>query len=347
MGCRVERLDGQGSKPMFPVHDPPGVREAVEVPPLSRRSRQRHFRRLHQQDDVQAARDALNWLSSGSQSLDAEPGVHSEINQHLVERVNQRGQPSDHVVAEAAARELLRATVGYDHEATRVASYGSGRVSLPAARERISPLSDLLPSADGDRLARFKTTMLRSTEELVQMEDHGETVVPYMDHNLKNHHGKYVKFIKNRYRRNLVRFTTTPKCKATVFFVLKKNCDLRLIVDARLANRMFRDPPSVHLATPEAFSRMEVDPDVNLVEGTADVDNCFHRLGIPPRAWGVLRSPPAEGVRHGLSQSSRARTLAGPVDLPRDGGLAYGVLLVGVLRAGGEHRPGEGVTAHG
>ena len=89
-------------------------------------------------------------------------------------------------------------------------------------------------------------------------------------------------YVKQLHRLGLVNFTCTPKCRATVFLVEGKNKTLRMIADARLANQMFRDPPSASLASPETFASLEVSDDVDLDEATADVENCFHRMGISP-----------------------------------------------------------------
>jgi hypothetical protein len=82
-----------------------------------------------------------------------------------------------------------------------------------------------------------------------------------------------------------------------MFFVLKKDGMLRLIIDSRPANAMFGAPPTVRLCSSEGLSRLEVDIPGNLLPGTpefddylhqhplfmafADVDNCFHRAGMP------------------------------------------------------------------
>ena len=73
-------------------------------------------------------------------------------------------------------------------------------------------------------------------------------------------------------------------------FVSKKDGRLRLIVDCRPTNRMFRDPPGISLATGEAFSKIEVEYDFSdfepsnsfgVASGMADVPDCFHRMLLP------------------------------------------------------------------
>ena len=67
-----------------------------------------------------------------------------------------------------------------------------------------------------------------------------------------------------------------------------------MIVDARPANAIFRDPPGVALATAETFSKIEIDfgeecdlhklgtdPSFGLHVGLSDVKDCFHRIKQP------------------------------------------------------------------
>ena len=80
-------------------------------------------------------------------------------------------------------------------------------------------------------------------------------------------------------------------------FVGKSDGRIRMIIDARRANRMFKTPPGVDLCTAEGLSRTEanlpkgVTPwsqegkailnNFGLCLGLADVDNCFHRCKQP------------------------------------------------------------------
>ena len=64
----------------------------------------------------------------------------------------------------------------------------------------------------------------------------------------------------------------------------KKLGMLRLILDARRANRRFRRAPRVKLLTGEGISRIECADDVGaLFVGCGDVKDAFHNMLIP--AW--------------------------------------------------------------
>ena len=54
-----------------------------------------------------------------------------------------------------------------------------------------------------------------------------------------------------------------------------------VIVDARSINQRCRRPPSVRLYSGNGLARLELLPEMHLHVAQADVDNCFHRAGMP------------------------------------------------------------------
>ena len=82
-----------------------------------------------------------------------------------------------------------------------------------------------------------------------------------MDPVLSRKKGKsgYAGFIRDLARRGLVRFTQRPLGECTVFFVLKKSGQLRMIIDARAVNRKFARSPPTRMCTPETFADLEVE----------------------------------------------------------------------------------------
>ena len=69
--------------------------------------------------------------------------------------------------------------------------------------------------------------------------------------------------------RGLVSFTRDHGESVSCFFVSDM---LRLVIDARRANRRFADAPGVARATPEAFARLEVADGVTPYMAEVDVD---------------------------------------------------------------------------
>ena len=104
----------------------------------------------------------------------------------------------------------------------------------------------------------------------------------------------YREFIQRLDDIGLLQYTQKPKNEVGVFFVHKSDKKkIRLIVDARSANALFRDPPGVELCSSEGFSRIECEvssdakpgsPEfleelrtMELHVGLSDVKDCFHR----------------------------------------------------------------------
>ena len=83
------------------------------------------------------------------------------------------------------------------------------------------------------------------------------------------------------WRKGLLTFRSRQSTSVGVFFVRKRNGKLRLILDTRLVNTAFRDPPYVSLPTAAAFSRVEVEAGQVVYMAEADVADAFHRVRLP------------------------------------------------------------------
>ena len=148
-------------------------------------------------------------------------------------------------------------------------------------------------------LSSLSTSMLRPADEITALE--AEVFVePYMDPVLKSSRRKYKELVADLDRRGLIYWSTTRRERCAVFFVKKKICKSRFIIDARRGNLRFRDPPRVDLCSVECFGRMEVEveapPDdygermpgdtgasptaLRPALGMVDVRDCFLRMII-------------------------------------------------------------------
>ena len=78
---------------------------------------------------------------------------------------------------------------------------------------------------------------------------------------LANSRKRYATFIKVLKRRGLVGFTRQPKEFVGVFFAWKKSGKLRLILEARAANRTVRDPPHVDMLSSEGLGSFGIEHD--------------------------------------------------------------------------------------
>ena len=174
---------------------------------------------------------------------------------------------------------------------------------------------------------------------LANQEEKCEPLVPYWDPQLRYNKKAYNDLVRRLHGINYFRYTTKPACKVGIFFVWKSNkTRLRMITDARLANRCFKAAPGVNLMTSEGFGRFEVCFDdnvfaspeailkVRVLLGLSDVKDCFHRMRVPMWlaryfAWEAV---PAKVV--GLEHSFVDGVWVGPLDpvYPCAGSLCQG-----------------------
>ena len=109
----------------------------------------------------------------------------------------------------------------------------------------------------------FKDRMLLSDAELRAVFQNTELPGCYVDPILEHDPVQYAGFVADMYRCKLARFDVTPVSKCGLFFVSKKpkpdgTVRLRLVIDARRSNRLFREPPWCPLSSGESLARMEI-----------------------------------------------------------------------------------------
>ena len=107
----------------------------------------------------------------------------------------------------------------------------------------------------------------------------------YVDPILEHDPVQYAGFVADMYRCKLVCFDVTPVSKCGLFFVSKKpkpdgTVRLRLVIDARRSNRLFRKPPWCPLSSGESLARMEISGTCYTAQ--EDIEDFFDRLGIGP-----------------------------------------------------------------
>ena len=197
----------------------------------------------------------------------------------------QRAPPVDHETDKAALLQLLRgrAASGYfsSPAAGAVVPYEVGAVSLPKDQQELVSLSSLLPPLEQERLANFNSEMMLGDEEIAAVLEKGLEGDMYVDPRLAEDKKVYHSFIGELVQSNLVGFTTRPRSQVGLFFVSKKSGKLRMIIDARRTNKLFRKPPSTQLGSTDAWCRAEVAEQGELFFAQEDVKDFFYRLRIP------------------------------------------------------------------
>ena len=77
------------------------------------------------------------------------------------------------------------------------------------------------------------------------------------------------------FRSNIIRFSRSPKSRLGVFFVRKKNGKLRLIIDCRKVNAIFKTPPKGHVVSSAAFGDLEKHMEEQIILSESDVKDFF------------------------------------------------------------------------
>ena len=105
----------------------------------------------------------------------------------------------------------------------------------------------------------------------------------YVDPSL-NDIGTYARFLVTLFKAKLIRFGVQAKSVCGVFCVAKKTPGrLRLVIDCRRSNRLFKDPPWTPLGTLEGLSRVWLESEKEGFIAQEDVKDYFYRIWLDPR----------------------------------------------------------------
>ena len=293
-------------------------------------------------DTMREAVEGLNWMAGKTflHGTDGPDELQSEVLRRIEALSNEAGNlgslskiPSP----EAALRELLKGRSEYHQPDVPVAlvPYSLERISLPESLVGLPEATDLLPES-----AR---QYLQGRELMLREEPPEEQSPPYWDPVLKRNKKHYRQFIQKLHSIGFLQYTQKPKNQVGVFFVHKSDQErIRLIVDARSTNALFKDPPGVELCSSEGFSRIECQlsgkarpgsveffselQSLNLFVGLSDVKDCFHRLRQPRWLAEYFCLMPIKARWVGLEGSSLDGVLlhADSVIYPMPGSLCMG-----------------------
>ena len=291
---------------------------------------------------MREAVEGLNWMAGKTflHGTDGPDELQSEVLRRIEALSNEAGNlgslskiPSP----EAALRELLKGRSEYHQPDVPVAlaPYSLERISLPESLVGLPEATDLLPES-----AR---QYLQGRELMLREEPPEEQSPPYWDPVLKRNKKHYRQFIQKLHSIGFLQYTQKPKNQVGVFFVHKSDQKrIRLIVDARSTNALFKDPPGVELCSSEGFSRIECQlsgkarpgsveffselQSLNLFVGLSDVKDCFHRLRQPRWLAEYFCLMPIKARWVGLEGSSLDGVLlhADSVIYPMPGSLCMG-----------------------
>ena len=110
-------------------------------------------------------------------------------------------------------------------------------------------LSGAVPEGERSRVADALDRLSLAPEELEARVAFEWSPGPYGDPQLRDGGDAYLEFVKDQRALGMATFELSCESEARIFFVLKKNGTLRLIVDARRANQVLRRPPRARLVS--------------------------------------------------------------------------------------------------
>ena len=278
-----------------------------------RQSTQRQIRRRSVVESARGTVTALNHLagfrdsarwpravlnSAQSEALSSVLRVHGQL------RWAQRPRS-----CRTALSELLKTGGGYSASPGGLARYDSGELSVP--RDQVQPL-DPKPWVC-EEIRKFlddpATHMLLDPISRGKLYDAGEMPGMYMDPSLENEE-TYGKFLVTLFAAGLIRFDRRA-CSVCVFFCVakKKLGSLRLVVDCRRSNILFRRPPWTPLGSLEGLSRVWLNTEQAAFVAQEDVRDYFYRIAIDEKLAPYFGLPE---IRVGALQSAFARAGVAP-----------------------------------
>eukprot|EP00435_Cladocopium_sp_Y103_P029361 s335_g7.t1 len=267
-----------------------------------------------------------------------------ELQQEVLERLHylailagDRGQEGPLPSEEASLREMLQGRTEYHAPDSPIAlaPFNLERISIPESLEG-SPEAIRLLDGDARQYLEVPQRMLSEDTPV-------EPIKPYWDPRLLKDQRAYKSLVVKLDRLKYLRYTLSPCAEAGVFFVYKSDRKkIRMILDSRRANQMFRAPPGVELCSAEGFSRLEVvvpeshhpgSPEFakdlegfGLYFGLSDIKDCFHRLRIPSwlSKYFALKPVPCEWVGLDGTELEGKRLQRGDTIYPMAGSLPMG-----------------------
>ena len=191
--------------------------------------------------------------------------------------------PSFSVENRAAACELLVGVHPYDGglASSTVQPYDALRASLPSVGADVRPVREIIDPFGRDVLDKFRSEMVLGEKDFGKLIESEPSIKPYMDVKLRRDRCAYVRFLRDLWGRNMLGATVDPIDLVTPFFVSKKGNKQRLVWDSRVANRRFKSPPPLAMASGAAWTAVEKPPGAStLYVAQSDVKDFFYCLGL-------------------------------------------------------------------
>eukprot|EP00973_Karenia_brevis_P079251 10997002-Karenia_brevis.AAC.1 len=100
--------------------------------------------------------------------------------------------------------------------------------------------------------------ILRDGGELELANDHDDRITPYWDPKLRFSRQEQKRFFSRLHSLQLVGYRRSIRGRVGMFFVLKKDGSLKMIIDGRESSRLCKKPPHSWLGTVSALSQLDL-----------------------------------------------------------------------------------------
>lgn len=284
--------DGDIRRELFPL---PHISLGQPPPNPSqhqRRKAARHRKVVYQSN---AIIDTLNSMyAPGFSHVAEESGSQRAAQRSIYKQVQEVGSHIPMYSEREASQELLHSCLSYAGEeaSTTVRPFNRSLVSIPEVGAMAPHLSAVLDPYGREILQDPDANLFVSGDEWGQIIERGQNIEPYMDEVFRNSTSTYIEFVKDLWDRGMVSFTDRPRSTITPFFVAKKDGRLRLVLDFRAVNQMFRSPPPLAMSAGFSWSRLKVPQEQTLYTAQTDVKDYFYSLRLPHYLRPFFALPP-------------------------------------------------------
>ena len=229
---------------------------------------------------------------------------------------------------DGALCELLRSRGVYDvQESLATAAYDPAKLKVLRGGTTPLPAHALVGVEAAAMLARADIFIVRPQHELDEL---GPPIAPHWDATLRFSRRARAEFIDRLDKVGLVTWRTTCRQQIGVFFVRKKNGEIRMVLDCRPSNACHRQPPHSSLATAGSLSTInlanswlddeaapgaQADPHA----GSVDLADGYYQFKVPEvSSWfglGLQRTARQAGVSAVFCEERRCEVPVHPDDM--------------------------------
>eukprot|EP00435_Cladocopium_sp_Y103_P026023 s1915_g6.t1 len=274
----------------LPLFEPDGDGDRHRRPDRAKLSTGAYRRQMRRYDNVCRANQAISAINSLAGCSEAKSGAPTGAQQCAMQGILQtmveRPRTNSTIAMREAVSELLhyRPSSAYgeleETGTTTVRPFQKSLISLPEPGAVTHDALDLVDEVGREILMAFHDTMLRDVENDPARKLPGD-ITPYMDVKLKASSTLYGEFIRDLWDRGMLDFLHQAKSVVTPFFVAKKSGRLRMVLDCRVSNAYFQDPPDIALPAGHSFSQLEIPDGHDLFIAQIDIRDYFYSIGMP------------------------------------------------------------------